>query len=381
MQRHRLRHVLVRIFGSLAIRFVHRVALGRRRQIDRRLRERGVPFRHADEMDGILRGDCDRQRLRVGVADVLGREAHEPPRDVQRILTRFEHPREPVHRRVGIAVAHRLVKRGDEVVMLFSAFVVQQRTPLDRLLDVLNVDVAAATDDRSGRDAELEDVQRGARVAIGVDRHRVQRSIIDCKRLLSVSALRVGDCPAENRLDFLGDEAAQHEDLGARQQRRVDLERWILGRRADEHDVAGFDAGQKRVLLRLVEAMDFVDEDDRSAAGGPSQALGVGHDLADFLDAGQHGAERHEASLRRVRDDAGERRLAGAGRAPENDRLQEIALDGFAQRLAGREQLLLADELVERARAHPLGQRRRRPFPARLVVFEQRAHRRCRCAS
>src|SRR5205807_2825653 len=124
MQRHRLRHVLVRIFGSLAIRFVHRVALWRRRQIDRRLRERGVPFRHADEMDGILRGDCDRQRLRVGVADVLGREAHEPPRDVQWILTRFEHPREPVHRRVGIAVAHRLVKRGDEVVMLFSAFVV-----------------------------------------------------------------------------------------------------------------------------------------------------------------------------------------------------------------------------------------------------------------
>ena len=42
-----------------------------------------------------------------------------------------------------------------------------------------------------------------------------------------------------------------------------------------------------------------------------------------------------------------ERRLAGAGRAPEDDRLQQVALDRLAQRPAGREQLLLADELVE----------------------------------
>ena len=37
---------------------------------------------------------------------------------------------------------------------------------------------------------------------------------------------------------------------------------------------------------------------------------------------------------------------------------RQVALDRFAQRLAGREQLLLADELVERARPHALGQRR-----------------------
>ena len=71
----------------------------------------------------------------------------------------------------------------------------------------------------------------------------------------------------------------------------------ILGRRADEHDVAGFDARQKRVLLRLVEAVDLVDEDDRAPARRAAQALGVGHHLADFLDAGEHGAERDEAGL------------------------------------------------------------------------------------
>jgi hypothetical protein len=46
--------------------------------------------------------------------------------------------------------------------------------------------------------------------------------------------------------------------------------------------------------------------------------------------------------------------------SPQDDRLQQIPLDGFAQRLAGREQILLADELVERARPHPFGERRRR---------------------
>ena len=36
----------------------------------------------------------------------------------------------------------------------------------------------------------------------------------------------------------------------------------ILGGRADQDDVAGFDARKKRVLLRLVEAVNLVDEHD-----------------------------------------------------------------------------------------------------------------------
>ena len=108
------------------------------------------------------------------------------------------------------------------------------------------------------------------------------------------------------------------------------------------------------------------------------QPLGLGHDVADLLDAREHGAERDEARLRRVRDDARERRLAGAGRAPEDDRLQEVALDRLAQRLPGREQFLLADELVERARPHPLGERRRRRGAGRRVVGKQGIHALCK---
>ena len=56
-------------------------------------------------------------------------------------------------------------------------------------------------------------------------------------------------------------------------------------------------------------------------------------------------------ALRRVGDDARERRLAGAGRAPQDDRLQQVALDRLAQRLA-------------RARAAPPGRRTRRTCAA-----------------
>src|SRR2546430_8834705 len=52
-------------------------------------------------------------------------------------------------------------------------------------------------------------------------------------------------------------------------------------------------------------------------------------------------------------NDAGERGLPGARRAPEDARGHVPATDQLAQGLARAEQLLLAEELFERARAHP----------------------------
>ena len=86
--------------------------------------------------------------------------------------------------------------------------------------------------------------------------------------------------------------------------------------------------------------------------------LGRRHDLLDLLDAGQHRAERDESRARRLGNEPRERRLAGARRSPEDDRLQPIAFDGFAQRSAGSKDVLLADELVEGGRTHPFGERR-----------------------
>ena len=62
----------------------------------------------------------------------------------------------------------------------------------------------------------------------------------------------------------------------ARQERRVDLEVRVLGRRADQRDGAVLDVRQERVLLALVEAVDLVDEQDRAAALEREPVLGLG---------------------------------------------------------------------------------------------------------
>ena len=87
-------------------------------------------------------------------------------------------------------------------------------------------------------------------------------------------------------------------------------------------------------MLGFVEAVNFVDEDD-GAGTVLASAFGVGHDLLDFFDAGEDGGEFDEVRLGHVRDDLRQRSLAGAGRAPEDERTGIVALDLSAQRFAG----------------------------------------------
>ena len=55
-------------------------------------------------------------------------------------------------------------------------------------------------------------------------------------------------------------------------------------------------------------------------------------------------------------DDARQRGFADAGRAPEDERLELVALDLDAEGFAGSEDVLLADEVFEGFGAHALGQ-------------------------
>ena len=111
-------------------------------------------------------------------------------------------------------------------------------------------------------DDELQRVERLPRVARRGRGHEVERIVGDFD---AVAFARDGslDGAAEDRHHLLALERRDDDDFRARQQRRVHFERRVLGRRADEDDVARLDVRQKRVLLRFVEAMDLVDEDDR----------------------------------------------------------------------------------------------------------------------
>ena len=62
-------------------------------------------------------------------------------------------------------------------------------------------------------------------------------------------------------------EAAEDQHLAARQQGGVELEAGVLGRRADQGHRAVLDIGQEAVLLRAIEAVDLVHEQQGLLAG------------------------------------------------------------------------------------------------------------------
>jgi hypothetical protein len=76
------------------------------------------------------------------------------------------------------------------------------------------------------------------------------------------------------------------------------------------------------------------------------------HRLADVLDAGEHRRERDELGVEGLGHQPRQRRLADARRPPQDHRVRLARLEGQAQRLARPEQMLLPDDLVERARPH-----------------------------
>ena len=126
-----------------------------------------------------------------------------------------------------------------------------------------------------------------------------------------------------------------------------------------EHEQTLLDVREQRVLLRAVEAVDLVEEEDRALALLAQAGAGALGDLAHVLHARGDGRQRLERLAGGAGDEAGDGGLAGAGRAPEDHRREPVGLDQDPQRLPGPEQVLLADDLVERA--GPQAGRERRP--------------------
>src|SRR5687768_11998212 len=108
--------------------------------------------------------------------------------------------------------------------------------------------------------------------------------------------------------------------------------------------------------------MNLVDE-EYCLAAELEALLGRGDYLTNTRHAFGHGGQRHELTLRVVRYESSDRGLSRARRSPEDHRRNRAALDSFTKRLSRIEEMVLADELVERLWPHPRGKwlsRRRR---------------------
>jgi hypothetical protein len=126
---------------------------------------------------------------------------------------------------------------------------------------------------------------------------------------------------SQQRFERFRAQGTKDEHAGARQQSRVELKRRILRCRADQRDRAVLHHRQKRILLRAVEAMDLVDEQERALPLRTAHTRGV-EDLLQFRDARMDRRELHECVAARSADEARDRRLAAARRPPEDHRTQ-----------------------------------------------------------
>ena len=192
------------------------------------------------------------------------------------------------------------------------------------------------------------------------------------------TARNVLERPPNDPGDRFGSERLEDDDLAARQERAVQLEGGVLGRRADQDDVARLDVREEDVLLRPVEAVDLVEEEGRTLSRLRSERPRALEHLPHLLDAGRDRRVREEPRRGAGGDQPRERRLADAGRPPEHERGNAVLRDRAGEETVGADDVVRALDLVERARAHAVGERhlpRRLPTPRAPAVRDRRGAR------
>ena len=287
--------------------------LGRGGQVDDRLSDRELPLRRPQALVGVPGRQRHLEGGRVGHADILAGKSHQTARHVERVLAPAQHARQPVQSGVRIGAAHRLVQGRDEVVVLLAGLVVQGSPGGDDTAQPFNVKWFRAACVLGGEDL-LNHAQQVAAVAVG---HGQQGG---------AGILSQGEAATRQGLGArqqLGQgglvQAAQDHDLAARQEGAVELEARVLGGRTDQDDCSVLNIGQEGVLLGAVETVDLVDEQERALPDLAAAGRG-GEDLAQVGHPGEGRRDLFEDQAGAVGQEPGDRRLAAARRAPQDDR-------------------------------------------------------------
>ena len=179
--------------------------------------------------------------------------------------------------------------------MLLSALVVADRDRRQSPFQVRDAELCGARGQgHVGR--RLEEVQGSPPVTLALARDPLQ-DLFSQGRLSLEASLGVGVGSLEEGLDLGSGERSQGHDLSARDQGPVELEARVLGRGPDQDHGPLLDVGQEGVLLRFVEAVDLVHEEDRALPFPQTALLGLGHDLADLLDPAQDRREGDEGEV------------------------------------------------------------------------------------
>ena len=182
-----------------------------------------------------------------------------PPGDEPRVLAALQHPRQPVDRRIGVAAAHALDEGGDGVVVGVAGAVVDDGAP--RRPRAARVTSISAPVGRRRPAAPSSALSATAGVAPGAGDDRRPR-LLATAAPAGEPAFGVGRARSSSSADSSGPAAPARSTRSRDSSGGVHLEVRVLGGRADERDEPVLDTRQQRVLLRLVEPVDLVEEED-----------------------------------------------------------------------------------------------------------------------
>ncbi len=223
--------------------------------------------------------------------------------------------------------------------MAVLTFVVDRGAPLNEPAEPLPVDNGLGPW-RNRQEHILDQVDEPAPIAVG---HGDQgRPGVVVERQLP-SLMRLGTL--DQRLERGVIQPLESQHAGPGQKRRIQLEGRVLRGRADQHDRAVFHMGQEGILLRAVEAMDLVDEQQRAP---PRLALGLGRieDFAQIRDARLDRRKLLEMKVGHLGQKACDGGLAGPRRPPEDHRGQTACPHHAAEKPITQE-MILADDFVQ----------------------------------
>ena len=319
------------------------------RQIDHRLGQRQFAFGRPKPLIGVPGIKADALRLRIGQPYVFDRHAGDAARQITRIFAALQHPRQPVKRGVGVGPAHRFMQRADQIVMRVARFVVLRGAPTQPFAKANRVQWGR---DLPGGDL-FDQVQQRPTIAIGHLDQRCARCVGQGQRR---GQLGLG---AGHQLRQIGrPETFQDQHLRPAQKRRVQLERRVLRGGTDQHNGAVLHMRQKPVLLGFVEAVNFVDEQQRPLPCGPAQA----RRLEDFSEIGnprENSADLNELQIGFIGQQARDGGLSHPRWTPEDQRRQGTLGQHHAKRSVRTQNQRLPHDLTNRFWPQPVCQRPR----------------------
>ena len=106
----------------------------------------------------------------------------------------------------------------------------------------------------------LQDIQQLARVTAGISEQCFR--LVDFYILLRKYFIIV-QCPVQQAFQIIDIQWFQDEDLTPGEEGIDNFERRVLGSSSYQHHSPVLDSAQQRILLRLVEPVDFINEKNR----------------------------------------------------------------------------------------------------------------------